>query len=141
MPSVARLLRTELIRPRSYWVAKSVGAATAALAACACFGHAWLPALVSAAVAAGLALDAADSASQTYIVRGARRRARSGGWVPCGYPLAGIDVVEVSRVRRAADRATPPVGPAAAGLGMMARRNYDAVFEDASAGILYCPTL
>jgi hypothetical protein len=90
MPSVARLLRTQLIRPRHYRVAKSAGAAVAAVAAYACFGHTWLPALVSAAVAAGLALDAADSASQRYIVHRARRRAQSAGCVRCGYSLRGL---------------------------------------------------
>jgi hypothetical protein len=91
MPSVARLLRAQLIPPQYYWVVKGVGATTAAAgAAYACFGHAWLPGFVFAAVATGLALDAANSASRTYVVRRARRRARAGGCVRCGYPLRGL---------------------------------------------------
>jgi hypothetical protein len=111
MPSVARLLRTQLILPRFYWVTKAIGAAITAIAAYACFGHAQLPALVCAALAAALALEAADSVSAMLIVHRARQRAHAGGCARCGYPLPGLTSLncpECGPVRRA----TCPCQPA-----------------------------
>ena len=159
MPALARLLRTQIIPPKYYWLAAAVGAAyvaviasfllgrewvagaafaaaalvvlvavrllwtllvpprfetvataiEAALVVLIVFGWKWGPWLwgvVLAAVAMRLAAEAADPLVHALVVNRARRRARSGCCVRCGYSLRGDCFPRMPRMQRPGDCTT-----------------------------------